>query len=348
MAQCLPSPQAELTSVSKLPSYSPTPRNIMATSPHPNPAEMLNCDVLSPHQEQEAILEACKSGQLIELQRLLHEYGVKHQEKPYPYLRPYPRNPTYPWSHELVLALGERPDLNVLKLLYSYYPGLIHTVLDERQTSLLSMACEGGPKNADFIHFLLDHGADPSSEGYPLRFIGGDINIALDHNQPGDIIRKMAPKTIYLFIPIIKALELKRVDVLDLLLQYDILRSTRGERSCMPSKGESRLMKEAQETKDKKVIAVVDRYFRRREKQEKKSGTSDLQPKTTVSRKWWPPGSPPSTKEKSEPEASGSSNPADGATKFWWPFSILQNKPKPAELSQKEKELHASSSDEDT
>ncbi|KAK5457173.1 hypothetical protein LTS15_004954 [Exophiala xenobiotica] len=317
------------------------------------------------------MVEACNTGQLVELQNLFDEHGVKRENDPVPYLNRTQKGapetsmlfnaaishghesivrylhsvyPTFDfWDCRLVLALSERPDLDMLKLLYSYSPRFIHLVLDDRESSLLSLAFRGGPKNADFIHFLLNHGVNPSNEGSYMLRLGGDIMGALDNSQPTDIIKKMVPKTAYLFYPICKALKLKRTDALELLLDEDI---ARGEHSSDPSYGEM-LLEEARATEDKKVVAVVERYARNLERQARKSAAEDLRSKSTETRKWWQRGLPMDNKEMSQPEGSGISTPADNTTKSWWPLSKIQNKLKSADSHQKEKDVHDSFSDED-
>ncbi|OQV10920.1 Ankyrin repeat-containing protein [Cladophialophora immunda] len=234
---------------------------------------------------QEAMVEVCKVGQLSDLQKLFDEHDVKGGgDHPVPHLDPsqkgapetamlfeaaishghpsivrylhsiYPKFDFY--NGGLLHAIIERPDLDMVELLYSYCPRLISYAFDDHHSSVLNMACQGGPTYAEFIHFLLDNGANPSREdSFTLR-LGGDLTSALDGNQPTEIIKKMIPKTPYLFTPIYGALKRKRADALDLLLDEDY---TRGDHASDPSYGQS-LLRHAKATGDEEVIAVVERW----------------------------------------------------------------------------------------
>ena len=207
----------------------------------------------------------------------------------------------------------------MLNLLYSYPPCFIHCQFDDYQSSLLSMACEGGPRNAAFVHFLLDHGVDPSSFGsYNWRF-GGYIQDVIEYNQPLNFITRMIPKTHHLWCPAQKAIRLKRSDILKLILDNDIARSEH-HLSSGP------LVGSAQDVEDKKVIAVVERYICNMEKQARKSNTRIIESKTTVARKWCPPTCQVDTNSNDSPKGSSNPNYTVGSAKSWWLLSSFKKR----------------------
>ncbi|KIW24490.1 uncharacterized protein PV07_10201 [Cladophialophora immunda] len=324
---------------------------------------------LLPHQE--AMVEACKAGQLADLQKLFDEHDVKSGGDPVPDLNPsqkgapetailfeaaishghpsivrylhsiYPKFDFY--NGRLLHAIIGRPDLDMVELLYSYCPRLISYAFDDHHSSVLNMACQGGPTHAEFIHFLLDNGANPSREdSFTLR-LGGDLTSALDGNQPTEIIKKMIPKTPYLFTPIYGALKRKRADALDLLLDEDY---TRGDHASDPSYGQS-LLRDAKATGDEEVIAVVERYVRNSEKRARKLATKDSRSRTTETRKWWQHSSPADTQGKAQAKDSDASRTADGSTKPWWSLLNIGNKTMPSDSHHKKQDLDNSASDEE-
>lgn len=350
--------------------------------------------MLSHHQE--AMVEACKAGRLAELQKLFNEHDVKRGGDPVRYLDAtregapetrklfasaisrghqsivrylhlmYPKFNFY--DATIVLALLERPDLEMLNLIYSYSPQVVRFEFDDHTQSLLSNACRGGPDNAPFIDFLLDHGA--TAGGYTFHF-GEALLPAIQYDQPIEIIKKMAPKTPRLGLPIFAAVKRKRADTLELLLNEEQTRSQTPSSLLLARS----LLGNAQATEDKRVIALVERYIHNKEQQATKSITRDLQStrnesdqatkpneageagaeqckssdmKPEESRRWWQFRTRAEAEEDANAEDSGSSAIRTGAPKWWWPLSNIGNKPKSADRHHHKKESCDSTSDEDT
>jgi hypothetical protein len=334
----------------------------MDQSPSPQPK------VLSPHQE--AMVEACKAGQVTELQKLFHEHDVKHGDDPIPYWdAPQDGAPTtstlfaaaishgqqsivqylrsmylkFDFYHPSIIhsLTGEKPDLEMIKLICSYSPRIVHFGFDDHTTTFLSLACEGGPQNAPIVDFLLDHGAmaDDDFGSYAYHF-GVELLPAIQHAQPTEIIKKMIPKTSKLWMPTDVAIRRKRVDVLDLLLNEEEIRRTE---SSSDGQHEQSLLSRAQATEDKEVIAVVERYLRNMEKRAKKSKSKSAArngPSTraaTKGRRWWRFGARAESKTpqacKADAADSSSAPLRSGARRWWWwwrwwPLSKIAREPK--------------------
>ncbi|OCT47824.1 hypothetical protein CLCR_03707 [Cladophialophora carrionii] len=171
--------------------------------------------MLSPHQE--AMEEASKAGQVVELQKLFAEHHVKPGDDPIPYWhatqkgapattvnrQKYLRS-VYPkfdfFTPSIIHTLTAAPDLEMLKLIHSYSPRIVNFGFDDHVTTLLSRACEGGPQNAPFVDFLLDHGAMADDSGsYTCQF-GGELVSAIQHDVPTQIIQKMIPQDVSLMV----------------------------------------------------------------------------------------------------------------------------------------------------
>ncbi|KAK5326539.1 hypothetical protein LTR93_003402 [Exophiala xenobiotica] len=346
--------------------------------------------MLSAHQE--AMVEACKAGQLAELQKLFHEHDVKHGDDPIPYwhapqegapatstlfaaaishgqqsiveyLRSvYPKFDFYDGSiiHSLT---GEKPNLDMIKLVCSYSPRIAHFGFDDHTTTFLSLACEGGPQNAPIVDFLVDHGAmaDDDFGSYAYHF-GVELLPAVQHDQPTEIIKKMIPKTSKLWMPTDVAIRRKRVDVLELLLKEE---ENRGGTHSSDGKYEQSLLCRAQATEDKKVIAVVERYLCNMEKRATKSKSKSKSKSAArkvrstraamKGRRWWRFGAraeyrPPQTC-KADAEDSSSAPLRSGARRWWWwwwwPLSKIARAPKSADVYHQKKEPLDSASEEE-
>lgn len=318
------------------------------------------------------MVEACKAGRLAELQKLFNEHDVKHGDDPIhywhatqegapatstlfaaaishgqqstvQYLRSmYPKFDFYDPS--IIHSLTGMPDLEMLKLIYSYSPQIVHFGFDDHVTTFLSKACEGGPQNAPLVDFLLDHGAMADDFGSYAYQFGVELLPAIQHDQPTEIIKKMIPKTSRLWLPIDEAIRRKRVDALELLLNEEENR----RKPSSDGKYERSLLRDAQATEDEKVIAVVERYVRNMEEQATNSTARDLQSTraSTESRRWWQFGARANSKDKADAEDS-SSAPRTGAGKWWWPLSKVAQEPKSADSHHQKKEPLDSTSDKE-
>jgi hypothetical protein len=146
---------------------------------------------LPPHQK--AMVEACKAGRLAELQKLFNEHdiktgddlvtlynvterGVPRTEQPLAAAILHDQRSVVQYLHSvfsrfdlrnayIVKALTERMDIEMFRLVYSYFPPIVNFMFDDHMTTVLGKACEGGPQCAPLMRFLLDHGATPGGIG---------------------------------------------------------------------------------------------------------------------------------------------------------------------------------------
>lgn len=336
----------------------------------------------SPHQD--AMIKACEEGRLVELEKLFDEHGVKCGDdpiwKPEPegaaethklftsaitnghqsiirYLKLiYPKYDLHNgWT---VHALFEKPDLQVLELICSYSPSIVNFSYDDHMTTILTKACKGGPDNAPFVKFLLDHGAEASHEyGYTWRF-GGDMLNALEHNQPVEIIQQMIPTTDHLSFPISAAVSRKRADALEAMLNAELRRS----RTPTDLSYARKLLDDTQGKTDEQTVAVLKRYISQLERQTAKSTKG----KACSSPKWWPFRTVAKSKDKVD--AQNSANPTTttkvdaqkstdptttvgaGVSTWWHRLSLGGSRPQPTDEKEgtHKEDPDISSSEEDS
>lgn len=316
------------------------------------------------------MIEACKTGQLLELKKLFDEHHVKEGSKPIPY---YPvKQEGAPWTDLLFMAaishgqeaifrclhstyptynlrdssvaitLGPTRNLDMLKLIHSYCPEIVGYTFDDHMTSVTSLAVAQGPENGPFIHFLLDHGAISMNDGGYRHYAGVELGPAIEYHQPIDVIKKMMTMTRHLMTPLQMAIDYKRADAVEVLLPENHARMRQA--GIKDDLQES--LKEALKTKDKDTIAVVERFIHKVEQQDAKEAAT----KVRTSKNWWQFG----TGAKREgntggPESSNFSQP--GGTSWWSSLSKSGHEVKSADVSRqekKEKELDDSSTDEET
>ncbi|OQU95798.1 NACHT domain-containing protein [Cladophialophora immunda] len=247
-------------------------------APQPKPWE-----TLSPHQE--AMIEACKAGQIFELNNLFDEHHVKEGSEPISSYQAkqegapatdllfkaaishgqqsivrwlHSMYPTYDFHNPcIVRAPGATRNVDMLKLIHSYYPRIVSYSFDDHRTSMMSLAIAQGPENGPFIHFLLDHGAISMNDGGYLVHGGAELCPAIEYNQPIDVIKKMIPKTRFLISPLLMAIDHKRADAVEVLLAEDHARRRQvGMEDYLQEP-----LKAAQKTNDKDTIAVVERFI---------------------------------------------------------------------------------------
>ena len=313
--------------------------------------------------DQEAMVRACNAGRLDDLQTLFDKHGIKNGSQAILYFEETPESPPitsnlfaaaishghqsivrYLYSIYPILDISDgavaeallEPPLNVemLKLVCSYSPEIVHFEYDDHMTSLLSKACEDGADNAPFIHVLLDHGAlnNGMQNSYTYRF-GAALLPALEFDQPIDIISKMVPKTRYLAFAIRSALMRKRADALEVLLNEERTRDQASSTSL--SEARSWLVG-AEQTGDEDAIDVLERYIKSKERQVAKSARRDLQVTRKEAKRWWLFGT--------RAETQGVTRDQSSTSKSWWPLSKNGNRLE----SHDTKQVDDASSDEDT
>ena len=330
--------------------------------PDPRPQPWKN---LAPHQE--AMIEACKTGQLAQLQRLFEEHHVKQghemvwyrdtkgkgapatfmlfeaaisrgQQSTVRYLRwIYPDfDFSDPWS---VRALAKTRNLDMLKLIYFYSPDVVSFGFGDHMTSMLSLAIEEGPQNAPFILFLLDHGAMTLDSGACDYHFGCEVFPALTNDQPIEVIKRMVPLTAQLLFPKTIAIERKRADALEVILNEEQKRM-QGTHS---SEDLASMLQSVKSKGDKDLIAVVQRHIHKVEQQAAKAARK----KSRSTKEWWHFGVGGQPAEKTAPK--GSSSPTRSRGLCWWPwFSKTGHAPKSPVMVQQKKEVCYWSSDEET
>jgi len=316
------------------------------------------------------MVEACKTGQLLELKNLFDEHHVKEGSEPISYYQAkqegapatdllfkaaisrgeqsivrclHSTYPTYDFHNPcIVRALGTTRNLDMLKLIHSYCPRIVSYSFDDHRTSMVSLAIAQGPENRPFIHFLLDHGAISMNDGGYLVHGGAELCPAIEYNQPIDVIKKMIPKTRFLISPLLMAIDHKRADAVEVLLPED---HTRRRQVGMEDYLQEPL-KAAQKTKDKNTIAVVERFIHKVEQQDAKEAAKKLR----ASKKWWQFGTGAKREDNAGgPESSNFSRPA--GISWWSSLSKSGHEVKSAGVSRqekKEKEPYDSSTDEET
>ncbi|KIW30418.1 uncharacterized protein PV07_06162 [Cladophialophora immunda] len=318
-----------------------------------------------PHK-QEAMIQACKDGQLDILKTLFDELGAKtsedstkHLESPQDlfaaaishgqqsivrYLHSmYPAFDFY--TGAVVGALLKRTfDLDMLQLICSYSAEVVTFEYSDNMTSILSKACEGGAENAPFVRILLDHGAfEGGMPGSYTYRVGAALLPAVQHNQPLDIIKRMASKTTQLSYPIFSAIERRRPDALEVLLNARL----KLDRDDYDLTLAQQLLGDAQATQDRQLIALVEQYIESLERQSSKSDSRSTDQTSKGGRKWWPFSTRMENKDEKAKDPSSSAD-GSGSAKSWWPLSKSGSNPTPASKESVEQQLDDSSSDEDT
>ncbi|KAL8786552.1 MAG: hypothetical protein Q9213_002688 [Squamulea squamosa] len=196
-----------------------------------------NDDVQDRHQRQQAMITACSTGNLQQLQDLFPATGIEqcdgavqssgsssdlrdistllahavlhsHLNIVAYLLSTYP---TAPVVSVLGLALAH-PDLAIFDLLHKRDPGIVHHEFESGETALM-VACRDGSGRPLLPTFLLDHGADPNESGLGLT---GPLAYAIEYGQPLVLIKKMVEAGAFVRVaPVIVAVRSHRTDVLE-------------------------------------------------------------------------------------------------------------------------------------
>ena len=124
------------------------------------------------------------------------------------------------------------------------------------------------------------------------------------------------PKTTQLHYPIFAAIERRRPDALEVLLNAH-LRLSRNDGDL---KVAQQFLGDAQATQDKRLVALVERYIESLEQQSSKSDSQSIDQSSKNGKKWWPFST---RTEKKVEKAKDSSSPADGSgsAMSWLPLS---------------------------
>ena len=193
------------------------------------------------------MIEACESGDVPRLPKLLQSCNVKEGYSPvepkYGEPDPPPSDPPATWKmvssavlhgHSSILALIlktypavkldrqiileaalSNPQLETFKLLHAHSPTIVDYEFDSLNTSLLMEACRNG--DPLLPAYLLDKGADANEGGFPGR---GPLFYAVTFEQPLDVIVKMLDRGAIVTNAVVNsAIEKQRYDLIELLLQ---------------------------------------------------------------------------------------------------------------------------------
>ncbi|EXJ75465.1 uncharacterized protein A1O5_02161 [Cladophialophora psammophila CBS 110553] len=265
--------------------------------------------ILSPHQE--AMVEACKTGQLAQLQRLFEEHHVKQGHEIIWYNDTKGEGaPTTATLFEAAISHGQQSNVRCLRSIYPDFDFREPCFgFDDHMTSMLSLAIEEGPQNAPFILFLLDHGAMSLDNGSYTYHLGCELLPAITNDQPIGVIKRMVPLTACLSFPKMTAINRKRTDALEAFLDEEQKR-IRGTQS---SEDLESTLQSVKSTGDKELIAVVERHIHKVEQQAAK----DAQKNSRSTKKWWQFGMGKKATENTAPTDSSSPTRSEGSS--WWP-----------------------------
>jgi hypothetical protein len=262
---------------------------------------------------KKAMLEACESGDISELQKLFQAHNVKLGDLPV-YLESNGGPPstwkmislavaqkhhstvayllsTYPiidlWNEAIIQAILDNPSIKTFKLLHSHSPRIIDFEFDPMRT-ILTEACRGGAPSWDFpassetlplIHYLLDNGADPNIGSFVG---GGALLVALRFSRPLEIIKKIVRRGGFIGgLVISEAMHRNRLDALEFFFERDKLDSQLTDQ---------KFFEKAHETGKKEIIALVEGYVSKRQRQQKKGikGMGTVGEKMVSQKKrWW-------------------------------------------------------------
>ena len=218
------------------------PEETEGTMASSQPAQALS----HPDQNQKAIMDACISGDVSKLQRLLDGCDVKKGEAAVDptYGEPDPTSGPPPTSKMITAAVAHRQssivalllatypnvnikqekileaafanaDLQTFKLLHSHSPSLVNFEF-QRHTTALMEACRGS--NPLLPDYLLDNGVDPNEGGFPG---GGPLFYAVILRQPLEIVTKMVQHGAIVTAAVVhEAIRRRDPDVLRFLLSH--------------------------------------------------------------------------------------------------------------------------------
>lgn len=164
------------------------------------------------------------------------------------------------------VLLGSRyanPDLSTLKVLHSHDPSIVNYAMqqaDGLDYLLLDYCRDGDPQLAGY---LLDNGADPNVEGFPLPNFC-PLQIAINSGQPPSLITKLVTCGAKVGVmEVTFAIQRQRMDILELLLSRCQWRAYMRS----PRKNMNTILGEAYDTENVELIALVKTDLKREKKQ---------------------------------------------------------------------------------
>ena len=259
-------------------------------------------------QNQNAMLDACEAGDVAKLQALFKKAGVRKGDNEFEPFFGEPVLPTGPpptatmiaaaVAHKqhaivkfllstyrnvhidresIVNAILESPDVKTLEALCAYDPKIVDFEFRESRTTLLMEACRGSDPFLPTC--LLQLGADPSE----CNLAGtGPLWFAVKHAQPFDIITRMIDHGAIVTDAVISvAIERRYLQCLKFLLDRARLEDPK------------RLLKQAEKTEDKAVVALIwERSLCGKKsplKRKRKQGGNGFvyEERTEGTTKWW-------------------------------------------------------------
>ncbi|BCS21587.1 uncharacterized protein APUU_22019A [Aspergillus puulaauensis] len=232
---------------------------------------------LPPHSK--AILQACRAGDLAQLQQILKDYSIKpstsaswgrdlngppntrmlleeavsHQHASIVrfLLSIDPSNDID--SKDIGRSLVESQNLEILELIRARAPDIVNVDLSHFDT-FLSAACQvggtwdnpPGDESLPLVHYLLDNGADPNEGGFGGC---GSIPAAIEFSRPLEIIDKMVEKGgVVNLLVFSSAVRARRIDALHLFFD-----------KAPFSVSIDDMLKRARESEDKQIMAIAER-----------------------------------------------------------------------------------------
>ncbi len=163
------------------------------------------------------------------------------------------------------VLLGSRyanPDLLTLKVLHSHDPSIVNYAMqqsDGLDYLLLDYCRDGDPRLAGY---LLDNGADPNVEGFPLPNFC-PLQIAINSCQPPWLTDKLIGYGAKVgLMEVTFAIQKQRMDILELLLSHCQWR-TYGR---SPRKNMNIALRKAHETGSEELIALVKKRIKKTKK----------------------------------------------------------------------------------
>ena len=222
---------------------------------------------------QQAMIEACESGNVPDLQQLLQACGIRDGSPPvdpkYGEPDPLPSAPPPTWKlitaavghgqcsivalilktyptvdlnrQSILEAALSKPHLETFKLLHAHSPSIVNYEFDALNTSLLMEACRGG--NPLLPNYLLDNGADPNEGGFPGA---GPLFYAVKFEQPLEIIVKMVDRGATVTNAVVnEVIQKQRTATLEFLLKRSGLKDPQRALDC------------AHETGNKEIITLI-------------------------------------------------------------------------------------------
>ena len=271
------------------------------------PPQAGDLEQLQPMQNQNAMLDACESGDIQKLQQLFRATGVRHGDAAFePFFgEPVPANGPPPTATMITAAVAHKqpaivscllatyrnvhldrnsileavlahPDFPTLEVLHSHTPSIVNFIFQETKSTLLMEACR---KPDPFLPIcLLRLGADPNE----VDLAGtGPLLYAVRFLQPFDIIKTMIERGAIITHGVIEAAIIRQnAEILIFLL--DRGRLDRAKHT----------LEQADKIGNKRIATLVWERAQKGEKsplkrrKNKGSSTFKYEPRS-IEQKWW-------------------------------------------------------------